>query len=337
MLMLKRVHPMAVLAIGLVLGLLLGMLLFWVLFPVKWTNAHSYDLAPTAKAEYVALVADAYKLDRDHTRSAQLLSQWTPQEKQLAFNDAITIWDAQGRADKVQEVQDLALVLGVSLEPVQQPPAPATQPQGLLERLRVPCMVFLIVLLAFVLGWIGLRVLSRQRAQSQSETEPTTKATPPAAQWQAATTGSSLGHWLTTYKLGEDTYDESFPIETASGEYLGECGVGISELSEVGEADHVTAFEIWLFDKSDIKTVTKILMSDLVFQDEALRAKLASKGEPVLAEVNKPFTLETTGLVVQAKVTELEYGQKDPAVNSFFSRLALDLAANVRSAQASST
>ena len=46
------------LGIGLILGLLLGMLFFWWLFPTQWTDAHSYDLAPEERAEYVTLVAD---------------------------------------------------------------------------------------------------------------------------------------------------------------------------------------------------------------------------------------------------------------------------------------
>jgi hypothetical protein len=41
----------------------------------------------------------------------------------------------------------------------------------------------------------------------------------------------------------------------------GECGVGISETIGVGDPKKVTAFEVWLFDKNDIQTVTKVLMS----------------------------------------------------------------------------
>jgi hypothetical protein len=35
--------------------------------------------------------------------------------------------------------------------------------------------------------------------------------------------------FMTTYMLGDDLYDDSFSIDAPTGEFLGECGVGISE------------------------------------------------------------------------------------------------------------
>jgi hypothetical protein len=309
--------------VGLVLGVLLGMLFFWQVWPVKWTNANSYDLAPASKAEYVALVADSAKLDRDYARAAKLLELWTPAEKQQAFADAIKAYETSGRTDKAQDVQDLALILQVPSEPMTTP----TNPPGLIDRLRVPCLVFVLVLLALVLAALGLRTLAgRRNAGAQSSSEETFRQVRPKP--EAAAPGEpgpapAPGHWITTYKMGESAYDESFPIETASGEYLGECGVGISEL--LGAPDRVTAFEVWLFDKSDIRTVTRVLLSEYAFRDDALRAKLAAKGEVMLAEVGTPLVLDTSNLQIQAKVTELQYGTGDPLPNSFFAKLTIEL------------
>jgi hypothetical protein len=133
--------------------------------------------------------------------------------------------------------------------------------------------------------------------------------------------------------LGEDTYDESFSIETPMNEFLGECGVGISETIGVGDPDKVTAFEVWLFDKSDIRTVTKVLMSEYAYNDDSLRAKLASKGDAVLAEPGSPFTLETSGLQVRVDVSELVYGQGQAPSNSFFSKLTVELVAMAKPAE----
>jgi predicted lysophospholipase L1 biosynthesis ABC-type transport system permease subunit len=72
-----RTTLIAGIVVGLVLGLLLGAVLFWWLFPVTWTDANSYDLSPEAKAEYVALVADSYMLDRDYANASELLELWT--------------------------------------------------------------------------------------------------------------------------------------------------------------------------------------------------------------------------------------------------------------------
>jgi hypothetical protein len=320
---------------GLVLGLLLGLLLFWVLFPVQWTDAQSYDLAPEARAEYVALVADSFKLDRDPAQVAMYLELWTPEEKEQAIADAIDMYETEGRPDRAQDVKDLALVLGISTtaaEPM--PPEGQEPPRGILGALQVPCIVFLFVLLILVLGWVGFRVALRRREAQEEVTPlaPPVPAAPPAEEWEG-TGRPPLGHFFTTYQLGEDTYDESFSIETPMGEFMGECGVGISETIGIGDPDKVTAFEVWLFDKSDIRTVTKVLMSDYSYNDDALRAKLASKGEAVLAQPGGPFVLETSSLQIRVDVSELVYGEGDAPPQSFFSKLTVELVAMAKPAE----
>lgn len=330
----NRTNLIIGIVVGLVLGLLLGMLLFWVLFPVEWTDAHSYDLSAVGKAEFVALVADSFALDKDATAAAKHLDYWEPAEKQQAVADAIAIYDADNRPDKVLVVQDFAMAVGIPL-PGEATPLPEAAPQAsIIDRLRIPCLVFFGVLLVLVVGWIGYRVLTRQRAEAepvQPAVQRVKVAAPPAEDW----TGEGqppLGHWFTTYELGEDTYDESFSIETQMGEFLGECGVGISETVGVGDPAKVTAFEVWLFDKSDIRTVTKVLMSEHAYRNEALRARLASKGEAVLAEPGAPFVLETSSLQVRAEVTELVYGDDEMPPGSFFSKLTVELVATTKPA-----
>lgn len=330
----NRTNLIAALVGGFV-GLLLGMLLFWGLFPVKWTDANTYDLSPAAKATYISLVADSFKLDKDPARANAKLAGWTSEEKRQAIADAVALQEAEGQTVKAQEIKDLALVLGISLAP----PAETTEPPGLLERLRIPCLVFFVVLLVLVLGWVGLRVALKQRGRqaaprttTPAAVRPTAPPPPPAPaeEWEG-TSQPPLGHFFTTYQFGEDAYDESFSIETPMNEFLGECGVGISETIGIGDPDKVTALEVWLFDKSDIRTVTKVLMSQFSFNDDSMRAKLASKGEAVLAQPGVPFTLETTGLKVRVDVTELVYGEGDMPPNSYFSKLTIELAAMAQS------
>ena len=332
--------------VGLVVGLLLGMLLFWGLLPVQWTDAHPYDLAPQAKAEYVALVADSFRLNKDQPAAAKYFELWTVEEKEEAFADAVARYAEQGQANKVEEIEDLARVLVVSL-PAEEIPAPEATPEAeataeaeapgepgtaaggtFWEKVRVPCLVFFVVLLILVLAWIGFRVALRRRAAARAP-EPAfapTVVAPPIDEWEG-TGQPPLKHVFTTYELGEDTYDESASIETPLGEFLGEMGVGISETIGVGDPDKVTAFEVWLFDKSDIRTVTKVLMSEHAFNDEGLRTRLVSKGEAVLAQPGSPFALETSGLQVRVNVTELTYGEGEAPPRSFFSKLTVELMA----------
>jgi hypothetical protein len=141
--------------------------------------------------------------------------------------------------------------------------------------------------------------------------------------------------FMTTYLHGDDLYDDSFSIETSSGEFLGETGVGISETIGTGsDAKRVTAFEVWLFDKNDIRTVTKVLMSDHAFNDDALRSKLETKGEAKLARPGDKLVLETATLRIQARVVDLAYGSGPLPPNSFFERITIELAAWKRQGQA---
>lgn len=131
---------------------------------------------------------------------------------------------------------------------------------------------------------------------------------------------------MTTYVLGDDLYDESFSIDTQAGEFMGEYGVGVSEAIGVGEPKKVTALEIWLFDKNDIKTATKVLMSQHAFNDAGIRARLEPKGELVVVAPQAQILLETATLQLLATVVDLEYGRGPLPENSYFERITLELA-----------
>ncbi len=149
----------------------------------------------------------------------------------------------------------------------------------------------------------------------------------------ADTSGGSGGvipisTYRTTYNYGQDAYDDSFSIENSAGEFLGECGVGISETIGSGGSRAVTALEVWLFDKNDIRTITKVAMSENTFMDEALKAKLEPKGEPVLVGQDEVIVLETASLIINAKINDIAYGS-DPELpeNSYFDRLSFEIMA----------
>lgn len=133
-----------------------------------------------------------------------------------------------------------------------------------------------------------------------------------------------IASYRTTYELGLDAYDDSFSIENVNGEFLGECGVGISESLGSETPKRVTALEVWLFDKNDIRTITKVAMSDHAFFDEALKAKLAPKGEPILARPDEVIVLETATLIINARITDMIYGDDR---QTFFERFAVELSA----------
>ncbi len=159
------------------------------------------------------------------------------------------------------------------------------------------------------------RVAARKAADDQKTDFAAVGEVPPVSQY------------MSTYIFGDDLYDDSFSIETPAGEFLGECGAGISETIGVGDPKKVTATEVWLFDKNDIRTVTKVLMSEHAYNDQALRTKLAPKGEAVLVTPSGVTVLETQTLRVQVRIVDLQYGDGPLPPNSFFERLTVEIAA----------
>jgi hypothetical protein len=158
-------------------------------------------------------------------------------------------------------------------------------------------------------------MLAAEHSRSVEKTDySTVSATPPVAQY------------VTTYVLGDDLFDDSFSIDAPSGEFLGECGVGISETVGVGDPKKVAAFEVWMFDKNDIQTVTKVLMSSNAFSDMALRAKLEPKGELIQVDPRKQVVLETQTLQMIATVSDMQYGQSALPNGSYFDRITIELA-----------
>jgi hypothetical protein len=94
----------------------------------------------------------------------------------------------------------------------------------------------------------------------------------------------------------------------------------------VGDPKKVTAFEVWLFDKNDIQTVTKVLMSAHAFMDDTVRQRLAAKGEPVQSAPGSQVVLETATLQLVARVVDMAYGEGALPEASFFDNMIIELA-----------
>lgn len=190
----------------------------------------------------------------------------------------------------------------------------------------------LIIFLFLVVLVIAAFVVWRRRSDLVSETTDIPRYTEVPEATPVVDGGENIAtvpiaRFRTTYVLGHDTYDDSFSIENSSGDFLGECGVSIAESLGTEAPKNVTAFEVWLFDKNDIRTITKVIMSDHAFFDDALKAKLAPKGEPVLARESETVVLETATLIINAEITELTYGTGTLPPQSFFERFTIELSA----------
>jgi hypothetical protein len=152
------------------------------------------------------------------------------------------------------------------------------------------------------------------------------KPSPSVVERTAVPDAASVAQFMTSYNLGDDLYDDTFSIDATNGEFLGECGAGISDTIGVGDPKKISAVEVWLFDKNDIQTVTKVIMSSAVYNDPTARQRLSIRGEPVLAEPGKVIRLETATLKMDVRVLDMNYGRGEtlPA-SSFFDRMSLEL------------
>jgi hypothetical protein len=318
--------------VGLVVGCLIGwMVLGWLIFPVKWTNADPSDLRAEHKEAYIQLVADSFSVDSDADLARERLAGFDRSELGDTVAKMIEARENSGDADGKRHLQYLAMVLDLTpsastpgAEPTSEP---ATTGVTSLVRSMLPmCGLGLVLLL--IVGLIALivfRILKQRSARAPAEVPGE------ALVGAEGEDGVSLGRFVTTYEFGDDGYDTSFNIEThgADGEFYGACGVGFSEVLGEGSPDKIAAFEVWLFDKTDmdnVQTVTKVLMSEFAHNSEVLREKMQDRGEAVLAEKGKTIVIDGVGLQLSAEITGFSYGG-DPSLppKSYFENLSIQL------------
>ncbi len=354
-----RKYPGWSLAGAFLLGLIIGLpILGWWLWPVEWTDATPGQLSPEYQEIYVTMVSELYAFTGDTAMVQEAMGGWAGDVSgdEVACSVAATATDPAARA----RLEATATVVNGSGcggaaggDIVTQPDQTVVEGEdvGGLPGWLLPVLL-LLGLLALVVGAI-FYLLNRRNQETAAgvSVEPAYEGGPPPAaraskavaaqnvmqQASAEVAAVPIARFHTTYTYGHDAYDDSFSIENANAEFLGECGVGIAESIGGETPKRVTALEIWLFDKSDIRTITKVVMSDHAFFDDALKAKLAPKGEPVLAREMETIVLETASLIINAEITDMQYGS-DPQMppQSYFERITISLSAWAKEGQGGS-
>lgn len=317
-----------VLILGLVLGLILGLIIGWGIWPVQWTDGTPEVLRADLQEDYLRMAVESYSRTGD-------------------VNVAVRRWDDLGTAAgptllRLQTnpgpvdpatVQQYANVIQAAKGPIQAPPSTAPG-----DASGLSTWVILGSLLVLVLVGAGTLYLLRLFRKGSGAVTPVMQAAEISRQvektdFQSLGLAQPITQTMTTYVLGDDLYDESFSIDTGGGEFLGEYGVGVSETIGVGEPKKVAALEIWLFDKNDIKTATKVLMTEHAYNDPNIRARLEPKGELVVVKPQEQVLLETATLQLLATVVDMEYGTGAMPQRSHFERITLELAVWPRSGQ----
>jgi hypothetical protein len=317
---------LVIVVFGAVVGLIIGLLIGWVIWPTEFENSTPVMLRSDFKSNYLVWTAEEYNQTGDLQAAAQALG--LDVEGRGAWDEGEASETLEALANDLRGEQAThVLALVTDLQGYQ--PLPEEEP-GTRSTLAALFWI-LLVLLVVVMAAIGAYILYKRFFAGREETSEravTSRHIEPVV-WETEGT-PPLTQFVTTYTLGDDFYDPSFSIEKENGDFLGECGVGISEDIGVGDPKKVTALEVWLFDKNDIRTVTKVIMSEHAFNDDALRASLASKGDLVLASEGTEVTLDTATLILRGRVLELEYGEGQLPHHSFFKRITLELGAWVK-------
>jgi hypothetical protein len=316
---------------GLVVGLLLGlMVLGWWLFPVQWYDAAPSDLHPEYQQLWLRMAIISYdatgdgaaaKAEYDYLGSVGSETLAAIKEKPQGINpDLISRFETAVSATAPLTPATSAPGVTPTTSTAKGKASPTTL-------LIIMCVVTLLVGAALVIYFV---LQGRKRSGGVGNIPQTPVAEmEPSGEWTtypAPAEPAPMAQFMASYKAGDDTFDDSFSIDSPSGEFLGECGVAISETIGIGAPKKVTAFEVWLFDKNDIQTVTKVLMSAHAFNDPTIRQKLEAKGEPFQAISGGQTILETATLKLVARVVDMSYGQGALPESSYFDSLVLELA-----------
>jgi len=331
------------LPVGVVIGLILGLVIGWGIWPVQWTDLGPYHMRQDLREDYLRMAV----FTSTNLGNASIAQKaWTELEDTAAEtfaaikNEPIFLsGDQLGAFSQVVQAE----------EGLPQPKVEVDQPDKKAKDEAKPNLLLISLLCLGVLVMAGLAVYffvlrgklpqirkpevikpgwvpegaDDMEKDFPAAAEPVTRGRHDPLPYEEET--EPVAQFMTTYAFGDDLYDDSFSVDSPSGEFLGECGVGVSETVGVGEPKRVSAFEIWLFDKNDIQTVTKVVMSEYAHNDDKTRIRLESKGELVLAEPGKKVLLETATLQLEARIIDMAYGEGAAPDLSFFERLTLEL------------
>ncbi len=319
----KFQNPILAAIVALLIGFGLGLFWGYQVSPVVWYDTTPELLSEPHQIEYLRMTIDSFLTNSDTALAMQRWQNLGPKAPERLDS----IKNAPGSQDKAA-IDAFGVLMNATTPATPEPEADPDKPE------LSPTLKYLFVgiglLVIAVVGFFAYRLLRTGTSKGGVATpaQQAAKIAQSAEQTDYSAMGleTPITQSMTTYVAGDDLYDESFSIESQAGEFMGEYGVGISDTIGVGDPKKVTALEIWLFDKNDIKTATKVLMSEHAFNDPDIRQRLEAKGELVVVGDKKQIMLETETLQLLVTVSDFEYGSGQLPPSSYFDRTTLELA-----------
>lgn len=328
----------------LVVGYIIGLLASYALFPVQFYNADPHTLSEGYRHEWVNLLAERYEYNTavavpSDEFNTQIINQLSQVENPLETAQSLGI----GNPD--------FLALAEQANPGKAAPDPSNLWASLSPWIIGPIViVVLAVILWLVWGLLiygnlvepiikkirggseisdqgtqtTIDALRRAKQAEEQAKERAANATTAGTQQQEP--GTRIIHKASVYLQGRGSYDDSFEIENEDKRFFGECGSTIAETIGEGSPEKVTAVEVWLFDKEDfVRTLTNVFVSEYAYNDPAIRSKLETKGNLILAQPQATTRLETKTLIMQATIVDMTYGTGTMPPNSYFENMTVEI------------
>lgn len=334
--------PKGRMTILLLSAFLFGMIWSYAIAPTQFYNGAPYQLNRVDRDNWIKFVAGSYSAGLyDEQTTLNLLNRVeNPVGRVNALIDTET-GQVQAALEEVQEI--------LPANPSQLPGRDAPGSGNIITSILtfvIAAIVFIILINLFAIAW-GLliggyveRFLARLRPESEEDKQAKlaveqfkrNKELEDRMKTEAATSdyGPPITQKVSTYMKGRQ-FDDSFAIENAADQFLGECGA--SAAKTIGETGELAAVEVWLFDKDDfVRTLNKMLVSEHIYNDPVARAELEPRVEDpandiVLAQPGLSVVLETDQIRYQATIAEMVYGAGDLPPNSYFENLAIQIQA----------
>ena len=309
------------LSLGLFIGVLVGLLYAYVINPIEWVDVPMELTRKDLQEDYLRMAIISYRQTKNE---AEAIQRW----KELGDNGPevlVTIKSFPGSLP-----QDAILEFEGLISSLRDTAATSSSDCGIAQSTTDNNLCFYVWLLTMVaVSMLAVYFQYRLKETVPHSTNPLTTTSIPTLKEHIKPVGVTdhppLTRFVTTYNMGDDIYNESFSIDRPTGEFLGECGVDIAQVLDDGPPKKISAFEIWLFDKQDIRTPALILMSEQAYQNDSLRTQLEAKGPAVLADNGAEYTVESKKLRLKVRVMDVLYSGIGTFGQCVFSHLSIDL------------
>lgn len=138
----------------------------------------------------------------------------------------------------------------------------------------------------------------------------------------AQTSREPTGAFKANYAFDIQSYDESFTINSADGALLGACGMGINESLDRAAADsgQVRLLEIWLYDRSAVRSVSQSLVSpgfDLTGLNNRAQEGGSEISAPMELSPGLTYTLSSNHITLDCTIKSVTFLESEQTPRPF--------------------